>query len=56
MESNFFESIDVGHGRTEKRQCHITSNIEWMSKKMKGKAKKYRYDCINKVCSWKGIC
>lgn len=30
---DFFESIDAGHGRVEKRQCYATSSIAWISKK-----------------------
>lgn len=30
---DFFESIDAGHGRVEKRLCYVTSTINWINNK-----------------------
>lgn len=30
---DFFETIDAGHGRIEKRRCYATSTIEWIKEK-----------------------
>lgn len=37
---DFFESINGGHGRVEKRQCYATSVIEWIEEKREWKGLK----------------
>ena len=31
---NYYESIEKGHGRIEKRRCWVTKNIDWLYQKV----------------------